>query len=453
MTPRKRLLRAVSEALGQRVLIWAGLRSDDVESIADLPQLAGSFSILGGQGRRASIEEVRFEDLTGVRVDADAWDIEEHLDTEEAQTFRGSILRALAGPSALLPYRASRFLSAIHFARQDRTINLGIFGGLQQAFEHKPWVESEIAKLGVPHVPWTYIADEEQARARDFLGRGPIMVRRSRTSGGEGLELVEKPEELANNWPHGIDAFAGVAPFVAGALPINVGATVWHDGVSVGHPSVQLIGIPGVTTRRFGYCGNDFALAKQIDADVIDEIERTTIAVGRWMARHGYRGTFGVDFLLHDGVPLFTEVNPRFQGSTHAAAQLSVESGESCLILDHIAAMMGMDKPPSGPLREIVSEASPLSHIIIHWTGAAKANVDPAGLIQSFSEHTGYYRADVTTRPDLITEPGGIVARLTIREQVTSTGFELLSPWDAVLGRWAQSSKGRVLSPIEERER
>ena len=33
--------------------------------------------------------------------------------------------------------------------------------------------------------------------------------------------------------------------------------------------------------------------------------------------------TFGADFLISNGVPLFTEVNPRFQGSTAASARIS----------------------------------------------------------------------------------------------------------------------------------
>ena len=359
MAERSKIAAAVSKRHGSRQLIWAGLRADDIVSISDLPQLSGSVSIIGGRRSRAAFEEIRYEDLTGVRVDLDAWDIDDHLDTRETKEFRHAILRMLAGPSAMLPYRPSAFLSAIQFARQDQSLNLGLFGGLQSAFEHKPWVESSIAALGLPHIAWDYIADEEQARALDKVREGPVMLRRSRSSGGAGLVSVDGRTELLALWPQTAESLVSIAPYVEDGLPVNVGATVWHDGVTVQHPSVQLIGIPGCVNRPFGYCGNDFGRASELDETTLSAIEGSTITIGRWLRSKGYLGTFGVDFLVKAGVPLFTEVNPRFQGSTHASARLSVESGESCLFLDHIAAMLHLAAPAQVPLGAQLSRMPP----------------------------------------------------------------------------------------------
>ncbi|HZM55074.1 MAG TPA: ATP-grasp domain-containing protein, partial [Acidimicrobiales bacterium] len=313
--------------------------------MTDLPQLQASFSIINSYKRRSSVESVAYEDLTGVRVDLETWDIDEHLRSEATAEFRRGMLRVLAHPSALLPYRPSRFLSAVWFARRDRCLNLGLFGAHQNAFEHKPWVETAVSELGLPQIPWTYIADEEQLRARDLLAQGPVMLRRSRTSGGEGIVRVETNQDLLAQWPHIDEAFVSVAPFLDGGLPVNVGATVWHDGVSVHHPSVQLIGIPNCVTRPFGYCGNDFGLARELPAEIVEQIEVSTIRIGRWMAQFGYLGTFGVDYLVHNGKALFTEINARFQGSTHASCRLSIEANESCLMLEHVAALLRMDAP------------------------------------------------------------------------------------------------------------
>ena len=240
------LLRQVSAKLGNRRLVWAGIRGDDAEPLADLPQFEAAYTIINPYSRRLSVEGVAYEDLTGVRVDLEAWDIDDHLGAVETATFRRAMLQALAAPSALLPYRPSSFLSAIWFARRGRCLNLGLFGGHQAAFEHKPWVETSIAGLGVPTIPWTYIADEEQLRTEEMLRHGAVMLRRSRTSGGEGIVRVDDAGQVRAQWPHVAEAFVSVAPFIEGGLPINVGATVWHDGVTVHYPSIQLIGIPDV---------------------------------------------------------------------------------------------------------------------------------------------------------------------------------------------------------------
>lgn len=364
------LLRQVSAKLGNRRLVWAGIRGDDAEPLADLPQFEAAYTIINPYSRRLSVEGVAYEDLTGVRVDLEAWDIDDHLGAVETATFRRAMLQALAAPSALLPYRPSSFLSAIWFARRGRCLNLGLFGGHQAAFEHKPWVETSIAGLGVPTIPWTYIADEEQLRTEEMLRQGAVMLRRSRTSGGEGIVRVDDPGQVRAQWPRVAEAFVSVAPFIEGGLPVNVGATAWHDGVTVHYPSIQLIGIPACVTRPFGYCGNDYGLASHLDRRVLDRIETSTAAIGNWLRSYGYRGTFGVDFLVRDGVPLFTEINPRFQGSTHASCQLSVGAGESCLMLEHLAAVLGMDAPPQRPVRELAAEAPPLAHFVVHWTGS-----------------------------------------------------------------------------------
>ena len=135
---RATLLKEVSARLGNRRLVWAGIRGDDAEPLADLPQFEAAHTIINAYSRRLSVDSTAYEDLTGVRVDLETWDIDAHLDAPETAHFRRIMLQALSMPSALLPYRPSSFLSAIWFARRDRCLNLGLFGGHQAAFEHKP---------------------------------------------------------------------------------------------------------------------------------------------------------------------------------------------------------------------------------------------------------------------------------------------------------------------------
>jgi hypothetical protein len=443
---RAALLRDVSAELGHRRLVWAGIRGDDAEPLADLPQFEGAYTIINAYSRRLSVDSKAYEDLTGVRVDLETWDIDDHLGAPETATFRRIMLQALSAPSALLPYRPSSFLSAIWFARRDRCRNLGLFGGHQAAFEHKPWVETSLAGLGVRTIPWTYVADEEQLRTEEMLRRGPLMLRRSRTSGGEGIVRVDDAGQARLQWPRVAEAFVSVAPFLSGGLPVNVGATAWHDGVTVHYPSVQLIGIPDCVTRPFGYCGNDYGLVKELDRAILDQIEAATITIGNWLRGYGYRGTFGVDFLVHDGVPLFTEVNPRFQGSTHASCKLAIDAGQSCLMLEHLAAIMGMPAPPQRPVAELTAEAPALAHFVVHWVGDEAERLDSSPLVRLAMATGRSLRAEVQTRPGLLTGRGAAVARIVCRESVTRTGFELTEPWAGVVSKWKADPAGAALA-------
>jgi len=424
-TSRSVLRDAVSETLGSRHLIWAGIRGDDAESLIDLPQFAASFTIINAYARRPLQESIAYEDTSGTRVDLETWDIDDHPKAEATVMFRQTLLRTMSTPCALLPYRPSRFLSALWFARKDRCLNLGLFGSHQFAFEHKPWVESAVAQLGIPNLEWRYVADEEQLDAERLLADGPVMLRRSRTSGGEGLFRVDDPESLIRQWPRDAEAFVSVSRYIPDGIPLNVGATVWEDGVTVHFPSVQLIGVQSCVTRPFGYCGNDFALAKELDPSVLDEVERNTVRIGGWLRDHGYRGTFGVDFLVHQGMALFMEINPRFQGSTRASARLSSELDEPCLLLEHIAAMMGLPCPERPPLRVSVLDAPALSQLVVHWTHRAPAHVDISDLRDALRSVDPSCRTDTAVSPKVLTAHGAIVGRFAFDASVTGNGYEL----------------------------
>lgn len=438
---RDTLRHEVTERLGRRRLVWSGLRGEDAEPLADLTQLDASYSIIGRYAHRETVEGLAHEDLTGVRPDLEVYDIDNHLAEEAARAFRRAHLRTLSESSALLPYRASQFLSSIWFARRDRCLHLGLFGGHEAAFEHKPWVETSLQALAIPTVPWMYIADEDQLTTNQLLHQGPVVLRRSRTSGGEGFQLVGDALGLAEAWPSVPEAFISVAPFLEPTLPLNVGATVWHDGVTVHRPSVQLVGIDNCVTRAFGYCGNDFTLAASLERDLIDRIEQTTTTIGNWMREHGYRGTFGVDYLLHKGTLLFTEVNPRFQGSTQASCRLSIARDEPCLMLEHVAAFLGVDAPQLPPLRVRVAEDPPLAQIVVHWTGPNTRSLDPTPLAETVARHGSGADTDVLTRPDLATEPGAVVARMVIQGSVTTDGFELVPPWRHAIDAWVSGAQ------------
>lgn len=445
---RGELKRAITAALQGRELFWSGIRGDDAESLSDLPQFAGAFSIIAAYDRRPLKYSLAYEDVSKHRTDLETWDIDDHLDDAPTKQFRSALLRAMSAPCALVPYRPSAFQSALAFARQDRCLYLGLFGAHQNAFEHKPWVETAVRGLGVDAIEWRYIADEDQLDAERLLADGPIMLRRSRTSGGEGFALVEQPDHLTESWLWNRESFVSVARYYADGVPLNVGATVWDDGVTVHFPSVQLIGLPSCTSRPFGYCGNDFSAVRNLDSQLLVRIEQATRTIGQWLHRYGYRGTFGVDYLYFEDRLLFTEVNARFQGSTRASARLSVLLDEPCLPLEHVAAHLGISAPAQRPLTERVNDCPSLSQVVVHWTGRSPATVDVDDLRERICGVDSTARMDARPPSDVVIDPGATVARFALERSVTQTGFDLDTALDdAIRPFMAQSAGMRDGSP------
>jgi hypothetical protein len=421
---REARIRAIADALGDRRLVWFGIRGEDAAALLPIPQFTDSFTITAPLRAGKLETSTSLEELTGRRVDLDAYDIDLD-DRPVVGRLRQGVLRSLTHSSAVVTYRPSHFLSAVTFATATSSRSLGLFKDRQTAFEHKPWVETELKATGLRTIPWEYVPTERRFRLEARLQDGPVVVRPSRSSGGVGIAVVRTIDDVPALWQDDAFHLMGVAPYFEKALPLNVNACVYDPETVVIHPvSVQLVGLPGYTTRPFGYCGNDFAAVGHLHRPVLDRIDQDTRRIGRWLGSQGFRGAFGIDYLLDGDTLYFAEVNPRFQGSSRLAAGLAARTGHVDLFLDHLSAFLGL--PPAEALTSAdwTAEVPPAAQVLSHHIGRGperRSSLDvprpPAG-----------GRLALLPEPDVDVDPGAVVYSLEVDRQITTTGFDLLLP-------------------------
>lgn len=426
------LIERLADRLGDRELMWFGIRGHDSTSLLQIPQFKACFSITAALSAAKLERSVSLESLTKVRVDLDRYDID-FDDAPEVVELRREVMTRAARHSAMVTYRPSKFLSAIHFACFESADYLGMFKEQQAAFEHKPWVETALRRRGVRVVPWRYVAAEHRDVVEDLAEQGPVILRPSRTSGGVGIRLAKSASDVATNWVDDSWHFTGVAPFLADAVPLNIAGCVFRTSqndleVTVHPLSLQLIGIAAATNRQFGYCGNDFASVEHIPPKMLDHIDSTTRCVGHILGEMGYIGAFGVDYLLDGETLYFAEVNARLQGSTALASDLCARARHTDVLLDHLAANLSIAPAESLHVRDWVDELDPASHVVLHNTStkkvaAAGPSVLPAGC-----------RYELSPESDLLIEPGGVVGRVVVPHAATETGFELNREVNAIIG-------------------
>lgn len=422
-TPRQLLIDQIDRALGRRRLYWFGTRGSDALSLAEVPQFSGSFSII--DRFPWDLEWVdSWEDRAGYRVDLDEWDIDEHVDHPATRGLRAALLTAMDYDHAIVPYRPCDFLSDLVFVRRQRSNYLGLFSAHQRAFEHKPWVETAVYGMDMGWLEWQHLARRDRALAETQLAAGPVVIRPSRGSGGIGMRRIDTVEELDPLWPTSDDTYINISRYRDNALPLNVGAVVWADGVTVHFPSAQIIGVSACTTLPFGYCGNDFSLASQLPVTVIDEIERTVVELGNWLRGQGFLGAFGVDYLLNGGELLFTEINPRFQGSTKLSAQLSAARDEACILLDHTAALLGVHAPDRPHLRDVVGDL-PAAHVVVHNTSGTQVHARTKELATALRPLLSGFDSSISIDPGIPALPGATLMAAQTTSSVTTDGYSL----------------------------
>lgn len=414
--------REIREAVGKRHLCWFGVRGIDAMPLATYGQLSHIYSQTAPLYQTTDIYEKSLETILMHRVDLNTYDID--FDQEHhTREFKRTVLFGTKNKIILVPYRPQEFLTSIYFTHGDMVDYFGLFHKFQRTFEHKPWVEKSLTQFGVNVVPWQYVRNIERDMIKEKIATGKtILIRPPYSSGGAGYAFIR---ELADIYTNPVsasdDGFFSVTPFFEESIPININACIYRDGsVRAFLPSYQLIGIPEVTTRQLGYCGNDFGLIKQIGPQKIAEIEHIILQVGTWLARKEYLGIFGADLLIANDRVYLVEINPRFQGSTFLSSTLSPQAEDGDPYGEHLAAFIGLDPPPLPPLWERVKNVANAAQLIAYNTLPRDISLNTTVAHQLPPNYKGIPRQHVTIAPE------GMIFRKIYHHSVTADGFHLL---------------------------
>jgi hypothetical protein len=167
-----------------------------------------------------------------------------------------------------------------------------------------PWVAAEPAPRRASHLWWRSV------RAR--LGSDNLVIQRTGSNAGGTGTYVCRTFEQAANAIASLDGIAGrVTPFIEGT-PCNVMAFVTARGQVMVLPVSRQLSFTDSEGRPI-YAGN--VLGESWDAKELAGISREAQVAGRLLARTGYVGTFGLDFIRsEDGGRVYHDLNPRVNG-------------------------------------------------------------------------------------------------------------------------------------------
>lgn len=431
---RTQRLADIRRCLDGRKIVWFGTRGTDAQPLLEFAEFGSLFSQIAPLDAVSIATELCLETMKRMRVDLNRYNIDADRSAEAKEMHR-RLIRALRGRSVLVTYRPCSYLASAYYPRSESCEYLGLFHERQAAFEHKPWVESELRRYGVRTIPWKYFDDEDQLGLAESLEAGPMVLRANRTDGGAGLTLVSSEGQLAVDRPAHYDGFLAAAPMLAPAIPLNVNGCVFRDGSLTLHaPSIQLIGLRTCTDRPFGYCGNDFARIRELEPTLLDAFEAMAQRVGKWLSREGYVGAFGIDAVIYDGKLFLAEVNPRFQGSSAVAAQLADAMGGSNLYLDHLAAFLGLAGGTSIPLRDQAVEQDRISQIAVYNRSTIPVGRRPT----TIADHDDS-QCKLLPEMGVQVDPEALLFKLVIQDAVTDDGMSLRSDADMQVRRLTTS--------------
>ncbi|MBI3955469.1 ATP-grasp domain-containing protein [Candidatus Gottesmanbacteria bacterium] len=118
---------------------------------------------------------------------------------------------------------------------------------------------------------------------------------------------------------------------------------IYENKIFVSPPAVQISGIKKLYPNSFVTCGRQWPV-KFISGEQEGEIMRITQQVGLAMQKNGYKGFFGLDFLVDKscGKIYLSEINARLTASSAFFTKLELGCGKIPLMLYHLASFLNI---------------------------------------------------------------------------------------------------------------
>ncbi len=330
---------------------WFGSRMEDFLAYRSVIDFKSALSLNFSEeiiNIHPEMKFLSFEALTQVRKDWNSI----NMDSLFQSTLGMDAIRLLlnnSGEKNLLCYYPSQFMERLSYIN-SRLGRLNVLSNnfiIRHSLYDKFFVKRTVSSRGIQVVPFIihspHLLEFEDLRDL-FPNARRFVVQEAHGTSGIRTSLLRSKEDFRVFSCENRDSVITISPFIKGT-PVNVNACVYRGKTWAAFPSVQIIGAPLCSDRVFGFCGSDFSHAKTfLQNNTLDDIFKMTIEIGEWLITLGYRGIFGLDFIVDEnGKPFFLEINPRFQASTPYLIEEQMRQGFPPLICLHIAAFLNLE--------------------------------------------------------------------------------------------------------------
>ena len=205
-----------------------------------------------------------------------------------------------------------------------------------------------------------------------------VVIQDSIMSGGRGTFKSSRGENIIQNLEK-IGCFSGkggeiiVSKLLKRSFERSIQAVICKDRILIGPLQNQIVADENLTNIDGGsekFCGIQISTDDKF-AKKYDEFSDIVKKIGEKIKQMGYRGVFGVDFLVSDDEIFVLEVNPRLTGATPLLTQ-AFSCGEIPFQLLHILELGDYDYQIEGDPKKCKESRST---IIIHGKNHSRAKI------------------------------------------------------------------------------
>jgi len=254
----------------------------------------------------------------------------------------------------LLPYKSSSEM-VLTCQKNDWQLaanppNLG-----KQSIDNKVKFRRILEEIGVLYPPGGIVAfgdlDFDSLAKKYNL---PLVIQYPLSGGGKGTFFIKTAKDLREARKSLITLTKGeisdsqeivVSQFVRGPSP-SVTGCVTRGGILSTSPQHQVLSMPELYSRSGAglFCGHDWSFS-HFSPRVCQQVYKATEKVGQYLRKIGYKGIFGLDFIMDEQTEKIyvVECNPRLLGSFPTLTMAQIRNGEPPILAFHILEFLSAD--------------------------------------------------------------------------------------------------------------
>jgi hypothetical protein len=189
----------------------------------------------------------------------------------------------------------------------------------------------------------------------DFSQGQKYVIQLPRGFSGNSTFLIRGRNELNNIAKKYKGRRVKVSKYIEGET-YTVNACVGKFGTVVSQPIFQITGLASCSRSELGTCGNDYVYGENLRSGEKRKIFDYTEKMGKYLKKLGYRGIFGLDFVVSgkdagclakrpvsSGVHLI-EINPRLVFSIPVFTKLQIQNNQTPFLLLHVLEFLSCEK-------------------------------------------------------------------------------------------------------------
>lgn len=292
--------------------------------------------------RSALADKMRVDGITVHLLEEEYGDIDDLLKTTNnlvSHDFTKKVISGISGRKNLLVFKNSLIV-------KERARKLGV-ALLSAEPKISRWIENKVSFYeylhgkDIPLIPGEIVenmADADYSVIAEKYG-AEFVLQASKGFGGNKTFLIKNAGEFETIKNAYIKRPMRLTRLLHG-MTITINACATALGTLAKAPFHQLTGHAELTQNSMGACGNDFNISN-IDNGIVDGIIKSSEKIGDILYENGFKGFFGIDFLVCDDRYYFIECNPRFVTSLPIFTHLELLRGEPPLTAFHLLELQG----------------------------------------------------------------------------------------------------------------